>query len=300
MTQNLYGFRAPMLAHKLEDKLPEDAVAEIKYDGHRIIVSKLGDVVRAWSRLETPRTLRPAIVEVLKKFPDGVYDGEEIVPGGTSHNVKELLHAHRTVLILFDVLTHRREDIVVWTYRTRRTVLEECFQEAGIVGGSIDDVVQLSQTVPVGSLDELYALCAELWSEGVEGLIVKDPLARYECGKRRRAFLKLKQEKSATLTVLGFSDSKGEKVDRGECAQIVLVDDDGMCTAVKTPTDVELGRLNGLFPDDPTFERVKIGPRWVDYVNNHPFCGRRYVIDYQDRTSDGSYRHPRADRWESE
>lgn len=298
MSDILYDFRSPMLAHTLGEKLPPGYwVAEQKFDGHRLVVSVKGDVVRAWSRLGTPRAqdLRAPIIQSLLSLPDGVYDGELLVPGGTSHNVKEASNFDKLELRLFDILTLGPQDITPWPQERRREALE--FGFAHVPFGS---PVRLAEAVPVWDLDAIFTMAKTHWKNGSEGLILKDIKAAYRCGKRSRAFLKVKQELSATLEVIGFAASKGEIVDRGLCGQVVLRDLTlGIITAVKTLDDNEVERLNRLVPKDPIRQIFRIGARNVEAIVNHPEVGRLAVIEYQQRTED-SYRHPRWDRWEDE
>lgn len=296
MSDPLYGFRTPMLAHTLGDSLPTGTwVAEQKFDGHRLIVSLKGDVLRAWSRLGTPRDLPNSMRALLCNLPDGVYDGELIVPGGTSQNVKELIYFEKLELILFDVLTLGPSDITVWPQERRRETLEFGFSHM-----PLNDHLRMASQVEVTSLDDVFAHAHEHWGKGNEGLILKNVKEAYRCGKRSRAFLKVKQEMSTTLTVVGFASSKGEKVDRGLCAQVVLQDDLGTLTVVKTVNDNELEYLNTRVPKDPELKVFRVANRNVEAMVNHPDCGRRALIEYQMRTPDGSYRHGRWDRWEDE
>src|SRR5678816_3036814 len=122
------GFRFPMLATALEiatkgvQQLPPGAWwAEKKEDGHRLEVlvkhylAEVGqedcDVI-GWSRtgLDTRESNRPLpkhLVEEFQKLPDGIYDGELVLPGGTSSDVALLENQRKLMYVLFDVLEDR-------------------------------------------------------------------------------------------------------------------------------------------------------------------------------------------------
>jgi len=77
-------FIQPMLAKSLSSTVirPGEWSVEVKFDGHRIIVEVENGKVQAWSRNALPRELPPHVIERLKKFPNGIYDGELIEPNG--------------------------------------------------------------------------------------------------------------------------------------------------------------------------------------------------------------------------
>lgn len=293
------GYRKPMLALPLGDTLPSgDCVAEQKWDGHRIIVDindKHEGRVRAWSaRLGNGRSLRPAIVEQLQKLPECVLDTEVIVPGGGSSAVKEIANEGKTEMIIFDLLTLEGTDLTPHALSVRRGLLEQLPR--------LDAPVQYSQQVRVKSMEEVTALAKQMWKQGAEGLIVKDLRAPYECGKRRIHFAKVKELHSKVLTVRGFVATEGEIMDRGRFASVVLEDEKGITTVVKTLDDAELERMEkefGKSVEGTELHRLSSGKK-VMMIISHPRVGTELRIDYHQMTSDGNYRHPRWDRWECE
>jgi bifunctional non-homologous end joining protein LigD len=132
------------------------------------------------------------------------------------------------------------------------------------------------------------AYVKSLWDLGAEGVILKRRAARYLPGKRSPDFVKVKKEQSALMTVVGFEKSRGEKIDRGPFATVVLEDARGNRTSVKTVDDDQLEAFSH---------------EWADHLltckpGGHPAIGRKLWIEYQDWTPKGGYRHPRWDRWE--
>jgi hypothetical protein len=78
---------------------------------------------------------------------------------------------------------------------------------------------------------------------------------------------------TAVMTVTGF-----EKGENGPHSTVTLVGTDGE-TTVKTLNADALRKFA---------------------ANPKSFIGRKLRIEFQERTPDGGYRHPRWDRWENE
>lgn len=286
------SFISPMLAASMP-KTPLDIrpglyVAETKFDGHRLVVEvsqldKDTPIVQAWSRHGLPRLLPAHIVKALTVFPVGIYDGELNVPGKRSYGVTELVNGPNLVYTVFDVLELFGVSTMAETQDRRRAYLEEIFSRDHISPYSA--AVDLAKQYEIASRGDVDTLLRAIWDEDGEGLILKRRLARYVPGKRPKdAWIKMKDLKSAVLTVIGFQPSKGEIQNRGPYATVVLQDDAGFTTTVKTLNDKELDRFNAA-----------AGTAIV-----HPAIGRKLRIEYQEKTPDGSYRHPRWDRWETE
>lgn len=292
------GFVSPMLASPMPERFvvpaPGTWVAEEKFDGHRIVVA-VGDYktdlfsnrsVYAWSRHGVNRLLPLHVRESLALLPDGVYDGELVVPGvrlyvghgegrHASSAVTELANIDKLVYQVFDVIELLGTSAVEHPYSYRRALLREMFNGTpNLVPG-----VQLAQSTPVSSAIEVRMLAEGVWARGGEGLIVKRSASPYLPGKRTRDWVKVKQLRSAVLTVVGYLPGRGKVIDNGPHATVVLRDDQGCETTVKTLNMKELARLD---------------------ANPKAYIGRKLRIEFQERTPDGGYRHPRWDRWEDE
>jgi ATP-dependent DNA ligase len=100
----------PMLARALpsgktiEDYTSSAWVLEEKHDGHRLIVDTRGLWPVAYSRGGKDRRLPKHILNTLKFLSKGIYDGELLMPGGTSTDVKALDKQDQLQLMLFDIL----------------------------------------------------------------------------------------------------------------------------------------------------------------------------------------------------
>lgn len=277
------AFIAPMLACPMPTDLQISSgryVAEEKYDGHRLIVRigggmqndlfMTGNAVRAWSRDGLSRMLPRHITEDLCRFPVCVLDGELIVPGKRSYGVTELANVNELIYVVFDVVELLRENTRDVAQKHRRMLLENAFNHP-----TLHDLtaVRLAWSKPVDSLEDIGAICSEVWKRDGEGLILKDRESLYYPGKRpKNVWIKIKQLQSAVLTITGYEYGL-----LGPYAKVKLEDEDGIKLTVKI-------RNNAI--------------RAQCTVSPDSFIGKQLRIEYQERTPDGSYRHPRWDRLE--
>lgn len=267
-------FIKPMLASPMpEDFDPANGhwVAEEKYDGHRLYVEVHGQDVKAWSRNELPRLLPPHVRQDLAKLPDGAYDGELISTEKTkSYGVTDLEQSDKLCFVMFDVLAigadHR--DTKTLPYSQRRILIEQIFRSILSMTG-----VTYSASQPLVSYNDITSIAKRVWKLGGEGLIIKDTRAAYFPGKRSKSWFKVKQCHTAVLKLIGFAPGR-----LGPHSTVLLEDSEGFQTTVKTLNTAE----REAFDKKP-----------------NSFLGRKLRIEYQERTPDGSYRHPMWDRWEN-
>jgi ATP-dependent DNA ligase len=285
------SFISPMLARPLPERFyltPGYWWAEKKEDGHRLII-EIGDgrsslfadkTVRAWSRYGLPRILPTHLMEDLSQFPNIVLDGELNVPGMRSYGVTELVNSAELVYTAFDILEINGEEVMNETYLTRRQCLDAIFEHHHIK--TLKSIVK-NETTRLDSWPQMLAMRDEVWAADGEGLILKKCDSIYQPGKRPKDWIKIKDKKSTIVTVIGFVPSTGTIVDRGPCAITMVQDAEGNEFSVKTRNDALCAQLAAMVNG-----------------STHPMVGRKLRIEFQERTPDGSYRHPRWDRWEDE
>lgn len=256
----------PMLAsamredQSLADFANGEWVMEEKYDGHRMLVVVAAGTVKAWSRpgathdaneRELPEGLREPCLEL----PDGIYDGELYVPGGTSSDVGRLTMLKDQRIAFFDAIEIRGESLVNVPWETRRQLLEVAVSH-----------VKESTMVGVSEIHEvnLYMVQA-IWDRGGEGTILKRKASTYRSGWRTPDWVKVKRQESAICTITGF-----EKGLSGPCAVVLLVTDAG----VKTSTSA---------PDNASMRDFELRPEF--------YVGKRLVVSHNGMTAKGKYRH---------
>jgi len=175
----------PMLAHSLKDESVwgrSNFVAETKYDGHRLLVAKNGEV-RAWSRnLKEHADEYSWLKEV--GWPEGlVLDGELCLPGGRSDDVTELANRDELVYVAFDLLVLDGNPEMDRPWWQRRQLLEMVMEQIG------HERIRLSEVLP--ATRESFERVVK---RGYEGLMLKDVNAPYVPGKRTWGWQKAKFE----------------------------------------------------------------------------------------------------------
>lgn len=258
-------------------------VAEEKYDGHRLIVEvsnashdslfEEGKHVRAWGRYGIERILPKHVVEACQHLHYGTYDGELMIPGKRSYGVTEIINGPDLVYVVFDLLECLGEDTTDMTWDYRRQMLMLMWQRLELM--QYDKALQLAPVLEVATMQDVRDACQKVWARDGEGLILKRRSAHYHVGKRPKdVFIKIKKLQTAILTVQGYVPGKN-----GPVATVALCDDEGNLTTVKT-----------------------LDNKWLSMLAADPqrYIGRKLRIEFQERTPDGNYRHPRWDRWEDE
>lgn len=299
---------APMLAvpmSKADIRDWNDWMMEEKFDGWRLVVTiPAEEPIHAHTRLrkhssgekdqndvtgDLPVALLEGFDALRPRTGVLVLDGEllAIHPDGhvgTSTDVPRKNLAKR--FVAFDVLMTSSGSSMMMPYAQRRNLLES------LVFGVSSKGIVLADARPCVDSDAVAEFCHEVWDRGGEGLILKAKNARYEQGKRREAFVKIKKLHTAVARVTGFEATRGTVLNRGAYAKVTLEIVEapehpslvGHHTSVKTKNDEELAEFG----------------RHAGTPETHPALGRLLRIEYQDLAADGGVRHPRWDRWENE
>lgn len=318
---------APMLAVPMSKADITDwslYVAEEKYDGWRLIVTlPAHDPITAHTRERKhagstgkdqndvtdmlPVSLLQDLDRLRPRTGWVVLDGEllAIHPNGrvgTSTDVPRKELAKRYVV--FDVLMTQQGSSMMLPYAQRRDILATMFN---LRPGGHD--VMLAEVRPCVDTETVSAFTHEVWNRGGEGLILKLKSARYESGKRRAAFVKIKKLYTAVIKITGFEPSRGTVRFPGHPFATVVGDIVeappehasliGRQTSVKTKDDDSLATFEHEFRK--AHGALFGAGTWPsDAGKMHPALGRLLRIEYQDVAAEGGVRHPRWDRWEKE
>jgi DNA ligase-1 len=177
--------------------------AEWKWDGIRAQLIRRGGAHYLWSRGEELLNGRfPEIEDAAAALPDGtVLDGEimawrggEPLPFsvlqtriGRKQVGRRTMEKAPTVLLAFDLLEHRGEDL-------RRRPLVDRRERLGELVATAGDGIRLSPPVEFGDWRSLPALRASSRERGVEGLMLKRLDSPYRVGRTRGDWWKWKVE----------------------------------------------------------------------------------------------------------
>lgn len=214
----------PMLAEpcgSVDDafaKCPNGMYAEIKYDGERVQLHKKGSEFLFFSRSLKPvsahkvQHLKDFIPKAFKHGHDLVLDSEILMvdthtqkplPFGTLGIHKRAAFKDASVcLFVFDCLHYNGKSLLDRTLRERREILQANMTP-------IKNHVVFSEQHVITTREKLRDLINDVLSQGLEGLVLKNPDGIYEPGKRH--WLKVKKDylkggsmaDSADLAVLG-------------------------------------------------------------------------------------------------
>jgi len=227
---------SPMLAQPgrdLADALARtpDAVVEWKLDGIRIQVHRDGDDVRVFTRTLDDITARvPELVEAARSLPltTVVLDGEAVAlrPDGRPlpFQVTASRAASRSGTVpltpfFFDVLHLDGEDLLGQPLSVRSQALARAVPERWRAPRATSDV---------------EAFAADALVRGHEGVVVKDPTAPYDAGRRGGAWLKVKPVHTFDLVVLAAEWGHGRRRGRLSNLHLGARDGDGFVMLGKT------------------------------------------------------------------
>jgi len=239
------------------------------------------------------RALPNHLTRQLAQLPTGVYDGE-LMGGDTSTDVTRTDLQDSLVYVVFDVLRigHANVQTMSEPYERRRCILEQSV----FIGPAANlSHVKLAPSRQVTDQQFVADFVEMVWRRGGEGAILKRKKAIYQAGKRSPDFVKVKKLQTTVCTVVGFEATRGQVLNRGAFATVLLQDEHGNKTSVKTKDDAEIAAFERAWD-----QRSSVTTHTDTPNKNHPALGRKLRIEFQDFTPEGGYRHPRWDRWEDE
>ena len=197
----------PMLAHPVEG--PEQAIkrlgtpvwVEDKYDGIRCQLHKVDSEVRLYSR--DRKDITRQFPEVVAAFAEGtdsyaldgelmaLHDGRSLPFArlqqrlGRVAPTPEIVQAHPTAMVAFDLLAHGEESLLDLPLRERKRRLDEMGLPAG------QHITPNFTAESAEEIERLFKEAREL--RGNEGLMCKDPESPYRSGRRGFMWLKVKK-----------------------------------------------------------------------------------------------------------
>jgi DNA ligase-1 len=209
----------PMLAQSAPDVAAAllatgtPAAVDVKLDGIRIQVHRSGDEVAVFTRSLDDITARmPEVVAQVRKLPvrEIVLDGEAMTldTSGRPRPFQETSSRAATrgtatailVPYFFDVLHLDGADLLDEPGRVRWAALADALPSSLIVGRT-----------SVETEEQAAAAFASALAEGQEGVVVKDPEALYDVGRRGAAWVKVKPRHTLDLVVLAVEWGHGRR-----------------------------------------------------------------------------------------
>lgn len=269
---NQLGLVNPMLAHPIDKvSVPpfEEAHVQIKYDGHRTLVTRRDGAIFAYTRRGKPVLTIDHVLSVLDPvLPEGVtLDGELYIHGQSLQAISSLIKRDQSGS---KALVYHIYDIVDSNVFSQRWKFAR-----DIVDPVATPFVHCVPTDRITSLVGAYQHFRKARSEGHEGSMLRLDLAGYEDGKRSAQLLKLKERSDEDFEVV---DVKPGKYDIGILV-LRLNDRAGTfdCTA---PGSVPL--------------------KQEILTNKHLYIGRKVTVMFACKTADGIPFHGVADRFVEE
>lgn len=253
---------APQPRFDYLDKFTDDKwIAEIKYDGERIIAERKAGKVRLWTRrkIEVSEKFPEVVNALIKTMPamDWIVDGELTVKGGfeklltrNCQNPRTIETLSRTLPATYNIfdLLKVGEFLMVRNapLDDRRNILEPMFTP--------NDNVKLAHSVKGSKARSLFE---KVVSAGGEGIVVKHLKTLYVPGHRHSEWMKFKKVETVDVQVVGATKS-----DALAFGSLVLVKDGEYFGKVGTGfTDKqrsEIFRVLRENPDTDDFARWKV------------------------------------------
>jgi bifunctional non-homologous end joining protein LigD len=260
-------------------------IAEWKYDGNRGVLIKDINGFQFISRSDKTNLGEryPEIIEEAKKLigESFILDGELVAYNKegeeeftNSRMTPESKKKYNFIFWVFDIVERDGFNLASQPLHERKRQLEFLFDNTSSM---------IQRTVPYFDKIQLLRKAKE---DGLEGIILKDMNAPYEFGKRSKFWLKVKNEKTADVVVMGWIAPDLEKMKTekriGKFSALKCYQYD------KYKNVLEVCKVGGGFKDDD-LEYITTVHLVEDGKVRAPFI---IEIKYLNITKDGHYRMP--------
>ena len=204
-------FIAPMKALGSEALPKGKRHCEIKFDGYRVVAVISGGKVQLWSRSQRLLEGFPEVREELLRLKcrSAVLDGEIVALDSEGRSRFQLMQSRGdgsspVVYYLFDIMHLDGKDLMELPLTDRTSILQD------LDGGPHRSVLYS----PVFSIEpsELFEVARE---RGLEGIIAKDPLSRYEPDARSGAWLTCKVLAEQEFVIGGYTAPQNSRLHFG-------------------------------------------------------------------------------------
>lgn len=266
---NQLGLVRPMLAKsidKVKIKSTENAVLQLKLDGHRCMITKLGGSVTAYSRQGKVIDSIDRILKIMDlHLPEGcTVDGELYIHGLPLQTIGSYIKRKQSgtdklVFMMYDIVSDQ-------SYTDRHAELMSIF------GGHQYDNIGVLGYTPYRDEAHMMERLSHVISKGYEGLMLKLDNAPYKEGARSSHLLKVKKFMDQEFTVKSIATSP---------------DGWGICTCDVSDEGLQ---FDVLAPGTHNEKRVVAD-------NPDKYIGKKLTVQFANFTLDGKPFQPVALRW---
>lgn len=182
---NALGFYRPMLAHnlhKVSNVNWEDAIVQMKYDGHRCMILKLGGKLIAYTR-------QGKIITTISHILDNIS-----IPEGTT--IDGELYCHGISLqVLSSWIKRKQDNTKKLEYVIYDVVSKNPYSNRLDWLLSINDNIanQVATSLIIEEKEEIISIFKDAKQKGYEGIIVRQGDKGYGAGERCTSLIKVKQ-----------------------------------------------------------------------------------------------------------
>lgn len=267
---NQLGLLNPMLALPLNKVRIvqsdfDGAFVQLKYNGHRCLITKQGGDMLAYSRKGNAITTVPHILEALEPvMQDGdTFDGELYIHGMRLQTISSLIKRQQEGSRLLNFLWY--DMVTDEPYGLRFRTMSELKDSVA------HPQIQLAPTEKVTRMAEVYAHFKKARVAGYEGSMLRLSRAGYEANHRSDQLIKVKEREDCEVTV-----KSGRPAANGG-AILTVVTDWGTTFDIMAPGSLQ--------------EKQRVMEKIGDYLE------KRLTIEYAELTADKIPFHAVAIQW---
>ncbi|HZX20711.1 MAG TPA: ATP-dependent DNA ligase [archaeon] len=218
-------------AEQIVEKLGK-CIVEAKYDGFRVQIHKNNENITIFSRQsENVSEMFPDLVEAVKKqvkAKKAIFEGEALafneetqqyfpfqitIQRKRKYDIEKKAEEFPLRLFLFDLMFLEGKNCMELPLKERRKKLREMIGKG--------TAIQLTNSIETSDPKKIDKFFLESIENGLEGIIAKDPEAKYIAGARKYAWIKLKRSykgelhDSVDVTIIGYYKGRGKRTQFG-------------------------------------------------------------------------------------
>ena len=212
--QTLYK---PMLAHKYKDYKDEvkyPIFAQVKLDGARCIMTRLGAFTRNGKEWAAIPHIREILIPFFKKYPNAILDGE-LYTHKLRNDFNKMMSLIKKTKPSIDDLFESEEMVEYWVYDCPRIgTLTEKTPFYDRYTSMVKELtgtkyIHIVETYTAKDENEMFEYYNKFLEEGYEGLMIR--INKPYQNKRTKYLLKVKPHESDEFTIIGIRPGKGNK-----------------------------------------------------------------------------------------